>query len=124
MRVGLWLAIAGVIAWGSDGARSAELDISVDSRGTGVVLYSGAADVCNPRTHQCSVVRSGCGVALVDDAAISTPSALTERVTYLRQHAPFATDQRPLRSDFRVDTSACGLLADIHLGRPISASPD
>lgn len=91
------------------GVRGTKLDIFSSEQSTGVVLYSGEAEVCSRSTGQCILVKAGCGVGVVDSSGASAPSNSIAQAAYLKEHFPYAVDQASLRGDFKVNTGACGL---------------
>jgi len=88
---------------------AASVDISVLGDTTGIVVYSGTANVCNLSGSSCSSVGSGCGLASVSGAGVDV---LTDdaRVGFVEENFPFAVNQETLQADFQVGTDACNLI--------------
>ena len=105
------------------GIRGTALDITTGPAMTGVVVYSGAADVCD-LSGQCVTVEAGCGAALV------TPQSIVgiegDQKSVFLASFPYAVEQGGLLSDFQVETSACGLVPALQVPIPIDleVSPD
>lgn len=101
------------------GIRGTRLDISIASGLTGIVVYEGAADVCNPDGSRCIEVAAGCG------AAVATPDDVAPldddiKADFIANNFPYALDQEGLLEDFRVGTDECGLIAPIPIDIEIS----
>ncbi len=91
--------------------RGTRFDVAVGRLGTGLAVFDGEADLCRrDRRHECTRVTAGCHIALAGPA---TPTRRVESVADRRriigQMFPLITDQRRLYSDFRVDTTGCGI---------------
>ena len=109
---------------------AASVDISVSESGeTGVVVYSGEANVCDASGANCQVVSAGCGAASVGEEVDILDDA--EKAEFLVENFPFALDQEPLEADFQVGTGSCplasvppNLLISPDAPGAISASPN
>ncbi len=93
------------------GVRGTQIDVSVS---TGVVIYSGAAEVCKRGTNrrQCVTIQGGCSLATF--GAGQTPkkvSSIADRNALLLRNFRYAVDQRGLLPEFRANTASCGILA-------------
>ena len=105
--VGLFGAFAAVPSAGA--LAQASVDITVfESGDTGVVVYSGVANVCDETGNNCVPVEAGCGAASVLDDEIELLDE-DAKPDFVAENFPFAVDQLPLEVDFRVGTEECGL---------------
>lgn len=103
------------------GIRGTALDIISGPDTTGVVVYSGAADVCD-LSGQCVTVEAGCGAAMI------TPQNVVglegdQKSTFLAEFR-YAVEQTGLLSDFQVDTAECGLVPAAPIPIDLEISPD
>lgn len=109
---------------------AASIDITVLEGGdTGVVVYSGSANVCDETGSNCVPVEAGCGAASVSDDEVGLVDD-DAKPDFVSENFPLAVDQEPLEAEFRVGTEECGLITappdiDISPDAPaaISASP-
>ncbi len=93
------------------GVRGTEIDVSVS---TGVVIYSGAADVCergSTNSKNCVRIEGGCSLATFrDNQRPRKINAIADRNALLLQNFELAVNQRPLLPEFRANTASCGVL--------------
>ena len=105
------------------GIRGTALDITATANMTGVVVYSGAADICD-LSGQCITVEAGCGAAMI------TPQSMVQvegnQKSVFLAAFPYAVEQTGLLPDFQVETSGCGLVPALQIPIPIDLeiSPD
>ena len=131
-------AIGSALTLTGPASAQASLDVTVDARGTEILVYSGEARVCN-LSGECEVVQAGCGVVAVsgDEISLLEDSA---KLDFITENFPLVLDQAALRPEFHVDSAACGNLPQVPLfiqlspfepgaidiptlGAPASASP-
>ena len=105
-------------------AQEVSIDVTVSEEATGVVVYSGAANVCDETGQNCVIAEAGCGAVVADSQRI-VPVDEAEKVDFIEETFPFAVDQQPLQADFQVETGDCFIVLDpIQPGviQPIPAS--
>ncbi|MGH6922618.1 MAG: FecR family protein [Propylenella sp.] len=91
------------------GVRGTSIDLAVTTVSTGVVVYSGAAEVCDENERNCVIAEAGCGAAVADPDGV-LPVDEAEKTAFIEESFPYAVDQELLRADFKVDTGDCGLV--------------
>jgi len=85
---------------------AASVDISVQGGTTGIVVYSGMADVCSSSGAGCATIEAGCEAALVSGAGVSALGDV-EKASFIQENFPFAVNQSDLQADFQVATDLC-----------------
>lgn len=113
----------GEIVVAQEGAPT-QIDISVSGGSTTVLVYAGAATVCDQNGANCVPVGAAGCEAVVADMNDIQPVGRRERNEFVRRNFPFATNQAVLENEFRVNTSGCVLALLDPFARGISASPD
>ncbi len=92
------------------GVRGTQIDVSVTA---GVVIYSGAADVCKRggNSHECVTIQGGCSLATFGaNQAPRKVNSIADRNQLLIQNFKYAVNQRGLWPEFRANTGSCGVL--------------
>lgn len=102
---------------------AASVDISVQGDTTGIVVYSGTADVCNLSGSSCSSVGAGCGAASVSGGGVNV-LADDAKVGFVAENFPFAVNQEVLEADFQVGTDVCLEISPDEPGAIREASPN
>jgi hypothetical protein len=102
------LILGGLSASAAESWAAASVDFYVTAEATGVVVYSGNADVCDLSGTDCSSVGAGCGAASVSAAGVDALND-DEKAAYIEANFPFAVDQDVLDQEFQTDTSTCNL---------------
>lgn len=94
------------------GARGTAFDVAVGSQiGTGLLVFDGSVQICSRRNGQCTLVNRGCNAAVVtNNGNLGAPNSTADRAALIRAAFPLVPGQRQLKSEFRVDTRACGNL--------------
>ena len=93
------------------GVRGTSFDFTVQTNGTGLVLFNGQAELCRIG-GECRIMDSRCSIAQV--RGNRDPRMLTgkeDRRAEIRQHFPYILSQRTLRRDFRIRRTGCGDVA-------------
>ena len=105
------------------GVRGTQIDVNVSK---GVVIYSGAAEVCkrgSGGSRNCVTIRGGCSLATFEPRqGVKKVSSIVDRNQTLLQNFQYAVNQRPLLPAFRADTASCGNLRAAGLIVPPDAS--
>jgi len=109
------------------GVRGTEFDFFVAPTGeTSIAMFKGEALVCDYFGH-CIVLKAGCAVVVIGpNGGLTEVKSQEDKSALLAVAFPYVTSQASLRSDFRIDVSACPLRRaslDVELGTPPSASP-
>ncbi len=92
------------------GVRGTEIDVNVSK---GVVIYSGAAEVCRRGggSRNCVMIQGGCALAAFEpNRNVKKVNSIVDRNQTLLQGFQYAVDQRRLRPEFRANTASCGVL--------------
>lgn len=90
------------------GIRSTEFDIAVSPRGTAVLVFEGAVQVCNRVSGKCATIDRSCGAVIAENnGALHLPEAGGETAQLINTSFPLAENQGGLRHDFRVRTTGC-----------------
>lgn len=90
------------------GIRSTEFDIAVSPRGTAVLVFDGAVQVCNRVSGKCATIDRSCGAVIAENnGALHLPESGGETAQLINTSFPLAGNQSGLRRDFRVRTTGC-----------------
>ena len=106
------------------GVRGTQLDFSINSSGTSLAVFEGAADMCERQNRaNCERQVSGCGMAVAAPSdQIQRIQDKKKRIDALTSLFPFVVDQRRLDPAFQVNTSSCGISASVLRKARIQAS--
>jgi len=94
------------------GVRGTEFDFNVESSGaTHVAVFAGATKVCDRFRRNCVEQTAGCNITAVDPG--QEPRRITDRADRereIKRNFRYVRSQVSLRSEFRVNVSACNIV--------------
>ena len=91
---------------GTVGVRGTVFDFTVRGRQLGLLLYSGAAQICSGGS--CRTVSGFCSLAQTGGGGVRVQGDAGARDAEIRRNFRYALSQQSLRRDFRVRTRGCG----------------